>query len=142
ELMEEIAAASQEQSQGIDQVNKAIAQVEVVTQQNASTAEESAAASEELNTQSQSIIGIIHQLNLLINGQKMTLEKISGAKQSEASEYAPSSTHMDHRAHSVSSGAKPGGLHSTPVHDRVEEGHEKAKVVNPEDVIPLERDKY
>ncbi|HEX3048453.1 MAG TPA: methyl-accepting chemotaxis protein, partial [Bacillota bacterium] len=39
ELMEEIAAASQEQSQGIDQVNKAIAQVEVVTQQNASTAE-------------------------------------------------------------------------------------------------------
>jgi methyl-accepting chemotaxis protein len=43
ELMAEIAAASQEQSQGIDQVNRAVAEMNQVTQQNASSAEELAA---------------------------------------------------------------------------------------------------
>ncbi|HYA12844.1 MAG TPA: methyl-accepting chemotaxis protein [Syntrophales bacterium] len=40
ELMGEIAAASQEQSQGIDQVNRAMAEMSQVTQQNAASAEE------------------------------------------------------------------------------------------------------
>jgi methyl-accepting chemotaxis protein len=40
ELMGEIAAASQEQSQGIDQVNKVVAEMNQVTQQNAASAEE------------------------------------------------------------------------------------------------------
>lgn len=40
ELMSEIAAASQEQSQGIDQVNRAVAEMNQVTQQNAASAEE------------------------------------------------------------------------------------------------------
>ena len=39
-LIGEIAAASQEQSQGIEQVNKAVAQMNSVTQQNAAGAEE------------------------------------------------------------------------------------------------------
>ncbi|MDD5170644.1 MAG: methyl-accepting chemotaxis protein [Syntrophales bacterium] len=39
ELMSEIAAASQEQSQGIDQVNSAIAEMNITTQQNAGNAE-------------------------------------------------------------------------------------------------------
>jgi methyl-accepting chemotaxis protein len=43
ELMGEIAAASQEQSQGIDQVNKAMMEMNQVTQQNAANAEELAA---------------------------------------------------------------------------------------------------
>lgn len=43
ELMAEIAAASQEQSQGIDQVNSAVAGMNEVTQQNAASAEELAA---------------------------------------------------------------------------------------------------
>jgi methyl-accepting chemotaxis protein len=40
ELMEEIAVASQEQSQGIDQVNRAVAEMNQVTQQNAASAGE------------------------------------------------------------------------------------------------------
>jgi methyl-accepting chemotaxis protein len=40
ELMAEVAAASQEQSQGIDQVNRAMAEMNQVTQQNAASAEE------------------------------------------------------------------------------------------------------
>ena len=48
-LIDEIAAASQEQSQGIDQVSKAVAEMDKVVQQNAANAEESAAAAEEMN---------------------------------------------------------------------------------------------
>ncbi|MGZ3594613.1 MAG: methyl-accepting chemotaxis protein [Syntrophales bacterium] len=40
ELMGEIAAASQEQSQGIDQVNRVVAEMNQVTQQNAASAQE------------------------------------------------------------------------------------------------------
>jgi methyl-accepting chemotaxis protein len=40
ELMGEISAASQEQSQGIDQINKAVAEMNRVTQQNAASAQE------------------------------------------------------------------------------------------------------
>ena len=47
DLVAEIAAASQEQAQGIEQVNTAVAQMDKVTQQNAANAEESASAAEE-----------------------------------------------------------------------------------------------
>ncbi len=57
QLMDEIVAASQEQSQGINQVNNAIVQMETVTQQNSSNAEETAATSEELSKQAQNLRG-------------------------------------------------------------------------------------
>jgi uncharacterized phage infection (PIP) family protein YhgE len=49
--MSEIAAASQEQSTGIEQVNQAITQMDDVTQQNAALVEEAAAAAESLQDQ-------------------------------------------------------------------------------------------
>jgi methyl-accepting chemotaxis protein len=51
DIMGEITAASQEQTSGIEQVNKAIAQMDNVTQQNAALVEEAAAASEAMQTQ-------------------------------------------------------------------------------------------
>ncbi len=51
DLVGEIAAASNEQAQGISQTNQALSQIDQVTQQNTASAEESAAASEELSGQ-------------------------------------------------------------------------------------------
>jgi methyl-accepting chemotaxis protein len=51
DLVGEIAAASNEQAQGIAQTNQALGQIDQVTQQNSASAEESAAASEELSGQ-------------------------------------------------------------------------------------------
>jgi len=51
ELVTEIAMASREQAQGIEQVNKAVTGMDEIAQQNAANAEESASASEELNAQ-------------------------------------------------------------------------------------------
>jgi methyl-accepting chemotaxis protein len=51
DIMGEISAASSEQTTGIEQVNQAIAQMDEVTQQNASLVEEAAAASQSLQDQ-------------------------------------------------------------------------------------------
>jgi len=51
DIMAEIAAASNEQSAGIEQVNQAITQMDEVTQQNAALVEEAAAAAESMEDQ-------------------------------------------------------------------------------------------
>jgi len=51
DLMSEIAAASEEQSSGISEVNTAVTQMDEVTQQNAALVEEAAAAAESLSEQ-------------------------------------------------------------------------------------------
>ncbi len=64
DLIAEIAAASQEQSQGIDQVNTAVAQMDKVTQQNAANSEESASAAEELSSQAEELQKMVAQFTL------------------------------------------------------------------------------
>jgi methyl-accepting chemotaxis protein I, serine sensor receptor len=51
DIMGEIAAASQEQSSGIEQVSRAVTQMDEVTQQNAALVEEAAAAAQSLEDQ-------------------------------------------------------------------------------------------
>jgi len=51
DIISEIAAAGAEQTQGIEQVNKAVTQMDEMTQQNAALVEQAAAASESLDEQ-------------------------------------------------------------------------------------------
>jgi methyl-accepting chemotaxis protein len=51
DIVAEIAAASQEQSSGIDQVNRAVMQMDEVTQQNAALVEEASAAARAMQEQ-------------------------------------------------------------------------------------------
>jgi methyl-accepting chemotaxis protein len=59
ELVQEIASASREQSVGVEQIGKAMVQLDSVVQQNASGSEEMAAMSEELSGQSQQLAATI-----------------------------------------------------------------------------------
>lgn len=59
ELVQEIAAASEEQTAGVDQINKAVSQLDQISQQNASASEELASAAEQLNSQSQHLLQMI-----------------------------------------------------------------------------------
>jgi len=68
ELVGEIAAASREQSDGIDQVNQAVADMDKVTQQNAANAEESASSSEEMNAQAGQMKQMVDDLVVLVGG--------------------------------------------------------------------------
>lgn len=77
ELMDEITAASLEQTQGINQINKAMSQMEKATQQNAATAEESAAASEQLSAQAQTVNEVVQDIVELIHGNNDQASKRS-----------------------------------------------------------------
>jgi len=69
ELAVEVASASQEQTQGITQINAAVGEMDKVTQSNASSAEESAAAAAELNAQAGSMKQSVAELLELVSGQ-------------------------------------------------------------------------
>jgi methyl-accepting chemotaxis protein len=64
DIMAEIAAASSEQGAGIGQVNTAIAQMDQVTQQNASLVEEVAAAAGSLQDLAQTLVGTTRAFTL------------------------------------------------------------------------------
>ena len=55
DLVQEVAAASAEQSAGVAQINKAMTQVDQVTQRNASAAEELASTAEEMAAQAEAL---------------------------------------------------------------------------------------
>ena len=69
DLVSEVAGASREQTEGITQINSAVAQMDRVTQSNAAGAEESAAAAEELNAQAIITKQSVQELIELVGGQ-------------------------------------------------------------------------
>lgn len=68
-LNKEISAASENQTQGLNQIGTAMTQLDQVTQSNAAAAEESAAASEELTAQAQSVQNNVMILTELVAGK-------------------------------------------------------------------------
>ena len=67
-LIHEIASATNEQAQGVDQVNSAVAQIDRVMQQNAASTSESALVSEELSRQVEYLNDIVADLTGLVAG--------------------------------------------------------------------------
>jgi methyl-accepting chemotaxis protein len=94
ELVGEIAAASNEQAQGIEQVNIAVTEMDKVTQQNAATAEESASASEELNAQAEEMKRFVADLAALVGGNAAVstggLDAVRSPKKAIPARRAPS----------------------------------------------------
>ncbi|HTB86148.1 MAG TPA: methyl-accepting chemotaxis protein [Candidatus Sulfotelmatobacter sp.] len=66
ELATEVAHSCSEQTQGITQINSAVGQMDRVTQGNAASAEESAAAAQELETQARSMKDAVESLLQLV----------------------------------------------------------------------------
>jgi methyl-accepting chemotaxis protein len=64
DIMAEIAAASNEQSAGIEQVNQALVQMDEVTQQNAALVEEAAASAEAMQEQAGSLMKAVSMFKL------------------------------------------------------------------------------
>ncbi len=66
DLVAEIAAASNEQAEGIEQINKAVSQLDQVVQQNAAHAEETASASNELQHQAERMKRYVAELQSIV----------------------------------------------------------------------------
>lgn len=64
DIMGEIASASQEQSDGIEQVNQAVAQMDEMTQQNSTLVEEAAAAAQSLADQAKNLVRVVDVFKL------------------------------------------------------------------------------
>ncbi|MEM5446979.1 methyl-accepting chemotaxis protein [Paraburkholderia guartelaensis] len=71
-IMSEIETATHEQSDGIEQVNRAIAQIDEVTQRNAALVEEAAAAAQSLESQADLLREAVAVFNLGSAGQAGT----------------------------------------------------------------------
>ncbi|HWY49645.1 MAG TPA: methyl-accepting chemotaxis protein [Bryobacteraceae bacterium] len=67
-LVDEVNLGSQEQARGINQISKAIAQMDQVTQSTAANAEESASASQEMSAQAEALNNIAQQLRSMVGG--------------------------------------------------------------------------
>jgi methyl-accepting chemotaxis protein len=69
QVVAEIAAASDQQDQGISQVNKAVEQLNQLTQQNAANAEESASAAQEMSSQSEVMRRMVAGFKLSVSNE-------------------------------------------------------------------------
>ncbi|WP_404424160.1 methyl-accepting chemotaxis protein [Nibricoccus sp. IMCC34717] len=102
ELIAEIAVASQEQSQGIDQVARAVSDMDQVTQANAATAEETSAAATELSNQAAQLKEIIGELNNMVGGAGVAL-----GEEVDSGEHAEPVAPVEHKAAPKHAAPKP-----------------------------------
>ncbi|OEZ86551.1 methyl-accepting chemotaxis protein IV [Janthinobacterium sp. HH106] len=77
DIMQEITAASAEQSAGIEQVNQAVLQMDQVTQQNAALVEEAAAAAESLQDQAQTLTELVGVFRLHAQAERIAVPAAS-----------------------------------------------------------------
>jgi methyl-accepting chemotaxis protein len=71
-LVDEVNVGSQEQARGIQQISKAISQMDQVTQSTAASAEEGASASEELSAQAEAMDHAVRKLSQLVDRDSQT----------------------------------------------------------------------
>jgi len=70
EIIDEVAIATEEQNQGIHQINQAMSQMSIVTQNNATIADENVSAVSALSEQAESIKDVVSGLISLIHGDE------------------------------------------------------------------------
>ena len=91
DIVAEISSASEEQAAGIDEVNKAIIQMDEMTQQNAALVEQAAAASESLGEQSEGLDQLMTFFSVGEPSSRPTLQKSKSPAPVRAPAPAPAS---------------------------------------------------
>jgi len=76
-LISGIAMASENQAKGVDQIEKAISEMNNVVQTNSANAEEASSASEELSAQAASLKYMVEEFSVFIDGEKARHEGFS-----------------------------------------------------------------
>lgn len=87
DIMAEIASASAEQSSGLDEIDRAVSQMDEMTQQNAALVEEAAAASENLLSQADLLTNKVNQFALTESNH--TSHSVKPIAQSNAQKSSP-----------------------------------------------------
>ncbi len=126
DLVGEISSASNEQSQGITQINTAVTQMDQVTQSNAASAEESASAAEELSAQAEEFGSMIGDLRAIV-GCTTGHETPRGGRTTKK-EPSP----KESRFH-----VETGNSRKTDFQRPASSSHVATQDTNPEELIPL-----
>ncbi len=125
-LVDEIAEASREQSEGIVQVSMAVAEMDRVTQQNAAGSEESASAAEQMKSQAESMRVYVDDLIALVHGTKGLKREIKRADLTDQEGRAVAQTELPASARS--------GYQTLSV--------QKVREVHPDQVIPMDEEDF
>jgi methyl-accepting chemotaxis protein len=112
QLVREIAAATKEQAVGITQVNSAIAELDKVTQSNAAAAEEMAAASNSLYSQSGKFIRTVVDISKMVHGTGVHLAEPT--QPVKASTSVNQQSFVTDHAHAPLNSARPQKQNATP----------------------------
>ncbi|MBI4667518.1 MAG: MCP four helix bundle domain-containing protein [Nitrospinae bacterium] len=135
DLVAEIAAASNEQAQGVDQVNTAVSQMDKVTQQNAAGAEETAAASEELNAQAERLKDMVGEMVAMVEGSSSG--RFRGAQAGAVKKVKPKGALKAPELHASKEKAAPRRMGAKEPQNPKEPSGGKGKA---DDIIPLDDD--
>jgi methyl-accepting chemotaxis protein len=92
DLVQEISAASQEQSAGVGQINGAVAQLSQTTQQNATASEELAATAEEMSGQAEQLQQTMSFFKIAHKGAGSSVRKSADASRAARRPSAPAKT--------------------------------------------------
>ena len=111
DIIAEISAASNEQSQGIEQINEAITQMDELTQQNAALVEEAAAAAESMEEEARNLTRSVSVFKLSESSQNKLIPTVA-ASRTVASR--PVAKHAPSLAKKPASAIKPKALPSKP----------------------------
>jgi methyl-accepting chemotaxis protein len=117
DIVAEISASAKEQSGGIDQVNRAVTEMNKVTQQNAANSEESSSAAAELSSQSEELAAMIGAFQL--------------ARQTSGSAHHVAAAKTDKRLAAVQRG---------PQRGNGKNGKNGSSSLKPEDIIPMDEE--
>jgi len=126
QLIDEIAAASSEQAQGIGQIGKSVAEMDKVVQNTVANAEESASASEEMSAQAEQMKKDVEKMVIIINGSKANGGSVA------------------HRR--ITMEPKPGASRRTTTVKKIltagQAAVKKTRPARPEDIIPFQKDGF
>ena len=96
ELVQEITAASEEQSSGLGQINSAMQQLDKVTQQNAAGSEELAATAEQMQAQSANLQQVVSFFQLTsVTGARLVNAPVFSSKPSRTSALTADDDNVD-----------------------------------------------
>ncbi len=138
ELVGVIARASEEQAQGIVQINKAVSEMDTVTQHNAANAEESASAAEEMRAQAESMNVFVAELVDMVGGKERYAVRRGDVKAERGGSRAEAAASAG--ARSPEAFARLGNVGRNARSGEVATHKEKNRELGPEQLIPL--DKY
>jgi methyl-accepting chemotaxis protein len=129
-LITEIATASGEQSQGIEQINKAVNEIDKVTQANAGASEEAASAAEELSAQAAAMNDVVMDMQKMVRGGK------AEAPPAQLPQTTPP------RAIAKRTAAAPKQIKHLPADPARKHPNVPAKSPSPQEIIPLDDEDF